>query len=49
VKKLDLLLRECVLCGGTLVPGQEKGMDGLMMNGKVLRHDFDTCGTRANL
>jgi hypothetical protein len=41
-----LLLRECVVCGGALVPGQETRMHRMMMSGKVLGHDFDTRQTR---
>ena len=44
MKKLYLLLRECVLCGGGGARGQETRMNGMMMSGKVLCHDFVTRG-----
>jgi hypothetical protein len=32
MKKLYLLVAECVLCGGALARGQEMRMHGMMMN-----------------
>ena len=48
MKELYLLVAECVLCSAMLILGQEKRMNGMMMNRQVLHHDFGTRGTRPN-